>query len=131
MLNFSFLETALKTDKTTEMSPGNDQRSAGHNSIIAVSKSIKFHSDKGGSRSFIGEGLRVLRAPLWLLKGRIYLEGAVTGRKGDFARQKGAYAGWRGAVFASKHRGPKGRLFVSEERLCWPEGAHIPPSVQK
>ena len=35
-------------------------------------------SDRDGSRIFIGEGLQVLVAPFWLLKGcQIYLEGAV------------------------------------------------------
>ena len=42
-------------------------------------------SDRGGSRIFIAEGLQVLGAPFWLLKGcQIFLEGAVMVRKAPF-----------------------------------------------
>ena len=56
-------------------------------------------SDRGGSRIFIGEGLQVLGAPFWLLKGcRIYLEGAVMVKKTPFrARSSSLLA--RGAPY--------------------------------
>ena len=46
-------------------------------------------SDRGGSRIFIGEGLRVLGAPFWLLKGcRIYIEDAVMVGKTPFRARR-------------------------------------------
>ena len=64
-------------------------------------------------------------APLWLLKRRvIYLEDAVTSRKGAFACQKGASSGWkeRRICLEERHRWRKGRIFLSEGRIAPAQG---------
>ena len=90
-------------------------------------------SDRGGSRIFIAEGLQVLGAPFWLLKGcQIFLEGAVMVRKAPFhARRAPLLAGGAPICFEGRRRGQQERHLLLEGRIRWREGTHIMPSVQK
>ena len=63
---------------------------------------------------------------------RYYLEGVVMGKKAHFrVRRALLLAGGAPYLLRRAPSWAKGRLFVSEGRLRWREGAHITPSVQK
>ena len=63
---------------------------------------------------------------------RYYLEGVVMGKTAPLrVRRALLLAGGAPYLLRRAPSWTKGRLFVSEGRLRWREGAHITPSVQK